>query len=658
LSRAELLLSAPLLLLWGLSPVVAWWISLPLRTATPALTAAQRKLLHSAARRTWRFFADFVGPRDNWLPPDNVQEYPVQTIASRTSPTNIGMSLLAGLSAYDFGYLTAGELLERTEKTVATLERLERYRGHLYNWYDTQTLKPLHPQYISTVDSGNLLGCLLTLQAGLMELKEQPILATNALQGLQETLRQLAEQAASSPLAPELVKKIQSLQERLSHYASPHTVADTVTMLEALHTASGALLTGLPAAIDTEDELYYWSQAFAQQLQALRDEFNLLIVHPALCHHNPTLLALAGDKSVGRYERASERLTTIDALVERCRELAVMDFEFLYDSASTLLSIGYDVGERRRDPACYDLLASEARLASFLLIAQGALPQKHWFALGRLLTRHGGHVTLISWSGSMFEYLMPQLIMPSYANTLLTASCRTAVVRQIEYGRQRAIPWGISESCYNTADIHQVYQYRAFGVPGLGFKRGLGDDLVIAPYATALALMVMPVEACCNLQRLAESGFLGRYGFFEAIDYTPSRLPRGKRHAIVHTFMAHHQGMSLLAFEHRLLDQPMQRRFMAAPQVRATALLLQERVPKRGATRHPHAAEVSATARPAAVETGSIMRVFSEINIPTPEVHLLSNGSYHVMATHTGGGYSRWRDLAVTRWREDTTVDG
>ncbi|MGD8592777.1 MAG: glucoamylase family protein, partial [Gammaproteobacteria bacterium] len=337
--------------------------------------------------------------------------------------------------------------------------------------------------------------------------------------------------------------------------------------------------------------------------------------------------------------------------------LAVMDFEFLYDTSRGLLTIGYDVGERRRDPACYDLLASEARLASFLLIAQGQVPQKHWFALGRLLTSHGGDVSLISWSGSMFEYLMPQLIMPSYQNTLLDHTCKAAVSRQIEYGRQRAVPWGISESAYNATDMHHVYQYRAFGVPGLGFKRGLADDLVIAPYASALALTVMPREACRNLQTLAANGFLSDYGFYEAVDYTPSRVPRGKNHAIVRSFMAHHQGMSLLAFEHVLLNRPMQRRFMSDPLAQATQLLLQERVPKQGATLHPHAAEVSAAARPPAAEAGAIMRVFTDPDTPIPEVHLLSNGRYHVMATQAGGGYSRWRDLAVTRWREDTTCD-
>jgi cellobiose phosphorylase len=663
-SSPELIFCAPILLLWLASPLVGWWISKPLLSHTPALTVDQRAFLRASARRTWRYFADFVGPDDNWLPPDNFQEQPTPVIATRTSPTNIGMSLLADLSAYDFGYICAGEFLQRAANTMATMEKLERYRGHFYNWYDTQTLKPLRPQYISSVDSGNLAGAMLTLQAGLAELKNQPVCSSNAVQGLQDTLQVLAEHLPFSP-APELVKKIKLLQESLTLNGTPLTLAAAENLLNEIHQTDVTMVKLLPVDIDIDGELYYWAQAFDRQSRALRDDIDFLVAEPQQFSHIPTLAELARQKSAdanspsgSRYRNAVERLKLIDTLIDRCRELALMDFEFLYDSASGLLSIGYDVGERRRDPSCYDLLASEARLASFLLIAQGQLPQKHWFALGRLLTSHGGDVSLISWSGSMFEYLMPQLIMPSYDNTLLAQSCKAAVSRQIEYGQQRAVPWGISESCYNATDMHHVYQYRAFGVPGLGFKRGLGDDLVIAPYASALALMVMPLEACRNLQTLAANGFLGGYGFYESIDYTPSRVPRGKGHAIVRTFMAHHQGMSLLSFEHLLLNQPMQRRFMSSPLVRATELLLQERVPKRGATLHPHAAEVSATARPAAVEAGSIMRVFTDPNTPTPEVHLLSNGSYHVMATNAGGGYSRWRDLAVTRWREDATTDG
>ncbi len=647
------LYAAPILLLWLLSPIAGWWISQPLTAPTPGLSVDQEAFLRTSARRTWRYFADFVGPDDNWLPPDNFQEYPAPAIASRTSPTNIGMSLLADLAAVDFGYVTTGECLQRIGNTLTSMEKLERYRGHLYNWYDTRTLQPLHPQYVSSVDSGNLAGSLLTLQAGLAELRHQPVLSASALRGLQDTLRVLAGQLPAT--APELTKKVRLLQDSLRALTldgPPQTLAAAAGALDEIHRIGGELSAHLPA--DIEDELVYWTRAFDQQSRALRDELALLVPGTWLGTAVPTRMELAAADA----EAALAQLALIDALIDRCRELAAMDFEFLYDTASCLLAIGYDIGERRRDPSCYDLLASEARLASFLLIAQGQVPQKHWFSLGRLLTSHGSDVSLISWSGSMFEYLMPQLIMPSYPNTLLDQTCKAAVSRQIEYGRQREVPWGISESCYNATDMHQVYQYRAFGVPGLGFKRGLGDDLVIAPYASALALMVMPREACRNLQVLADRGFMGDYGFYEAIDYTPTRVPRGKPHVIVQAFMAHHQGMSLLAYAHVLLDQPMQRRFMSDPLARATELLLQERVPKKGATLHPHAAEVSAAARPPGADVGSIMRVFTNPNTPAPEVHLLSNGRYHVMATHAGGGYSRWRDLAVTRWREDTTADG
>ncbi len=654
---AAWLYAAPILLLWLLSPVVGWWISQPLVAPAPALSVDQQAFLRTSARRTWRYFADFVGPDDHWLPPDNFQEYPAPAIASRTSPTNIGMSLLANLAAVDFGYITAGECLRRVGNTLASMEKLDRYRGHLYNWYDTRTLQPLHPRYVSSVDSGNLAGCLLTLQAGLAEMKQQPVLSVNAWQGLQDTLQVLAGPLHASS-APELAKKIGLAQHALRAHlldGPPQTLAAAASALNEIQRLSGALLQSLPTDIGSEDERAYWTRAFDQQSRSLRDELALLVPASWPGSTLPTLMELAGAGAAGT--GAPTQLGIIDDLIHRCRELAAMDFEFLYDTACGLLAIGYDVGERRRDPSCYDLLASEARLASFLLIAQGQVPQTHWFSLGRLLTSHGGDVSLISWSGSMFEYLMPQLIMPSYANTLLDQTCKAAVSRQIEYGRQREVPWGISESCYNAADINQVYQYRAFGVPGLGFKRGLGDDLVIAPYASALALTVMPREACRNLQALVDHGFLGAYGFYEAIDYTPSRVPRGKAHAIVRAFMAHHQGMSLLAYAHVLLEQPMQRRFMSDPLMRATDLLLQERVPKRSATLHPHAAEVSAAARPPSADVGTFMRVFANPNTPLPEVHLLSNGRYHVMATHAGGSASRWREFAVTRWREDATTD-
>ena len=299
-------------------------------------------------------------------------------------------------------------------------------------------------------------------------------------------------------------------------------------------------------------------------------------------------------QAVQRLARA--RISHLERLAELSASLASMDFTFLYDAQRDLFSIGYNADERRLDNGYYDLLASEVRLTNFVVIAQGQLPQQAWFTLGRLLSNNRGVPVLLSWSGSMFEYLMPNLVMPSYEGTLLEQTCRAAVALQIEHGNQLGIPWGVSESGYNTLDAHFNYQYRAFGVPGLGLMRGLAEDTVIAPYASALALMVEPQAACRNLQRLAAQGSAGRYGLYEAVDYTEARLPRGQRYAVVRSFMAHHQGMSLLALTSLLLDRPMQRRFESIPAFQATVLLLQERVPKTAAP-YLHAAQAPATAQ-------------------------------------------------------------
>jgi hypothetical protein len=632
----EMFVSGPVLLLWLVSPFVGWWISRPLAADQPVLSDAQQTFLRGLARQTWRYFEVLVNAEEHWLPPDNFQEVPTPVVASRTSPTNIGLALVANLAAADFGYLSTGQLLDRTDKTLTTMERLERHRGHLYNWYDTRTLKPLRPHYVSSVDSGNLAGGLLTLRAGLWESKNQPIVSTRVLTGLRDTLEKL-----SSPA-------IDRLRERLQA-APPSTVPAMLALLQELSRDVAAL----PANGDAEQQ--WWAQAFVRQCHAAREDVQFLVPDPQQCDHMPTLQELADAPTGGG--RAAERIRQIDQLAQRCTVLAVMDFAFLYDPARDLLTIGYNVTDRRCDPSYYDLLASEARLASFILIAQDQLPQEHWFALGRQLTTHAGAMALLSWSGSMFEYLMPLLVMPTYEHTLLDQTYRAVVARQIEYGRQRGVPWGVSESCYNLTDAHGVYQYGAFGVPGLGFKRGLADDLVVAPYASVLALMVAPREACRNLERLAGNGYHGAYGLYEAIDFTPSRVPRGKTCVPLRSFMAHHQGMSFLALTYLLLDRPMQRRFLSDPYFKASEMLLHERIPKVASPLQPHAAEVSAGRRPPSVAAANT-RVFSSPHTSIPEVHLLSNGRYHVMATNAGGGYSRWKDLAVTRWREDATCDG
>jgi cyclic beta-1,2-glucan synthetase len=716
----------PLTGLWFASPAAAWWLSRPLPPPPIRLSSEQRVFLGTLARRTWRYFEVFVTAEENWLPPDNFQEHPAPVIASRTSPTNIGLALLANLAACDFGYCSVGRLLARTQQTLDTLDRMTRYRGHFYNWYDTRSLSPLRPLYVSTVDSGNLAGHLLVLRSGLLELAENTLLPSQVMGGLRDTLRVVLDVArgldrpgeeGGLPLLPaDVLRKLERIEQQLE--AQPRAVSALATLLSQFVVEAGQVR----AAASAEKELLWWAGAFErtciehrddllhlagwadlppvpddlrrqrspEQLQVLNELDTILSglqAPPSLREvaalQSSLLPALNGilgrltapsngqpgeardatgwlerlrQAIVDSSQRAADRVRALERVANRCQELADMDFSFLFDKSHDLFAIGYNVDERRLDASFYDLLASEARLASYITIAQGQVDQEHWFALGRMLTTAGGAATLLSWSGSMFEYLMPLLVMPTYGNTLLDRTYQAAVRRQIDYGRQRGVPWGISESGYNTLDLQMNYQYRAFGVPGLGLKRGLAEDLVIAPYASALALMVSPQAACRNLERLAAEGLNGAYGLYEAIDFTPSRLPRGTPRVAIRQFMAHHQGMSLLSLAYLLLNKPMQRRFASDPMLQAVDLLLQERVPKASAMVFPHVAEAGATRSVSAEEQGT-MRVLTDPGGAAPEVNLLSNGRYHVVITSAGGGYSRWRDLAVTRWREDPTRD-
>lgn len=658
--------AAPLLLLWLLSPAVAWWISRPPSQHAFVPSVQELRFLRALARRTWAFFDRYVGPQDNWLPPDNMQEQPLAVIAHRTSPTNMGMALLAHLAAHDFGYLSGARLLQRVDQSLASMARLERHRRHFYNWYDTLTLKPLPPFYVSTVDSGNLAGHLLTLRPGLLALVDEPVFALRQLSGLADSVQvlrdaMLADGQDSRPLLA-LQQQLDALHSTppLSLLAAHHDLRDLCALSKTL--ASQAFS---PLLSDSS----FWLQALLEHCSDLHNELARFIL-PA----NPDSglpawpswrqLAAVDSRHWPEAEReqvlavqrcAQQRIASAQRLGQLAGDLADMDFAFLYDQRRDLFAIGYNVEERRLDAGFYDLLASEVRLTNFVAIAQGQLPQQSWFTLGRLLTANAGVPVLLSWSGSMFEYLMPMLVMPSYAGTLLDQTCRAAVARQIEYGNQLGLPWGVSESAYNVMDGHFNYQYRAFGVPGLGLKRGLGDDLVVAPYATALALMVAPQAACRNLQRLATEGLAGRFGLYEAIDYTVARLPRGQSSMIIRSFMAHHQGMSLLALASVLLDRPMQRRFESEPQFQAITLLLQERIPKT-ATPFLHTATLT-TPNPASAEAETRLRVITDPDRQRPAVQLLSNGRYHVMVSSAGGGYSRCRELAVTRWHEDISAD-
>ena len=688
--------------LWVISPVIAWWISLPIAEKHVEFSKEQVFQLHKLARRTWNFFETFVTAEDNWLPPDNFQEYPHPVVATRTSPTNIGLALLSTLAAHDFGYISLRTLTEKIARTLETVEKLERYRTHFYNWYDTRTLKPMAPLYISTVDNGNLAGHLLTLHSGLIELVDQNWSAARIVAGLRDTFGVWKEQSRNSGTT----QNLEALEKLLGE--NPTSPTETIRLLDKAIEAATKLA---GAKNESASDFENWRKIFEQSCREQSDEilaaFSWMNLHEPLKAHlnhesakelkkfweelnapmsvrrladetqnwlakldelhdaarsspeNAELAKLLLDlRSLldAAGQKALATLNKLEDLAHRCDELARMDFTILYDQARELFSIGYNVSQHRLDTSCYDLLASEARLGSYVAIALGQVEQNHWFRLGRSLTSAGGKPTLISWSGSMFEYLMPMLVMPTYENTLLDLSCKSAVARQIQYGRQIKVPWGISESGYNLRDADANYQYRAFGVPGLGFKRGLAHDVVVAPYATVMALMVAPEEACKNLKTLRLEKAAGKFGLYEALDYTASRVPNGQTHAVVRSFMAHHQGMSLLSLAFTLLDRPMQRRFDTNPLFKSAELLLHERVPRETSVLYPHELEASRE-RESAPVVEATMRVFTEPNIGPPEVHLLSNGHYHVMVTNTGGGYSRWNDTAMTRWREDATRD-
>ncbi|MDR7419789.1 MAG: glucoamylase family protein [Armatimonadota bacterium] len=644
---AGALVAVPFLVLWLAAPVIAYGLSQPAAARQFDLGPADRAVLRRAARKTWRYFEAFMGPDDHGLPPDNYQEAPVEFLAHRTSPTNIGLGLLATLAAYDLGYIATPELAERVERTVSTVEALERFEGHLLNWYDTQSLAPLAPRYVSTVDSGNLAGALIALAHGLRKAArnaQDPLRQIEACRDVAAIAREAldalaADRPASGEHTRSLCDEVRAVEAVVAGTESaPATLAALADRIPRLRRALTPARE--PIVSPEQDEAVFWIERLAD----------------TMAPRGPG----AGAASVAR---------RLEGLADRAGALVdAMNFAVLFNAERKLFAIGYRLadadGPGRYDASFYDLLASEARLASFVAIAKGDVPQDHWFRLGRLLVNAGGRPTLVSWSASMFEYLMPLLLTKTYPGTLLDQTYGNVVRAQIAYARARGVGWGISESAFNFLDRWGHYQYKAFGVPGLGLKRGLADDLVVAPYATFLAAMVDPERAVRNLRRLSREGLEGRYGFHEAIDYTsPGPVEAGGHDGgrrgnaagvVVRAFLAHHQGMSLVALDNVLHGFPMQARFHADPQVQSTELLLQERLAARYAITEARPADASPVAPAAA---GGVVRRFRTPHTVYPEAHFLSNGSYTTVITNAGGGASMCRGLAVTRWREDPTRD-
>ncbi|HTR07343.1 MAG TPA: glucoamylase family protein [Paraburkholderia sp.] len=651
--------AAPFVLAWLASPALAYWASLaPQAAGELAVSDADARRLRHHARRTWRYFETFVTPADQMLPPDNFQEDPQPVVAHRTSPTNLGLYLLATVSASEFGWAGTGDTAERLETTLATMQRMPRYRGHFYNWYATQELRPLEPKYVSSVDSGNLAGHLIALGNACrawgrrlpgMDFGAACAGVGDTLDLLDEAVRVWGGERTRVALNAEFDQAVAALRAWLDaalpvppRDETPATPAIAPEWKEAV--LLGATVSDIARALVDEgtgararpdalnDDVLFWARA----------------LEDALHSH---------ERDVMRSASASAELATrLKRLTETALQMAdAMEFGFLLDPVRMLLSIGYSVADGRLDESSYDLLASEARLASFVAIAKGDIPARHWFRLGRVATPVAGGAALVSWSGSMFEYLMPSLVMRAPSSSLLARTNELVVRRQMAYGASLGLPWGISESAYNARDLELTYQYSSFGIPDLGLKRGLGNNAVIAPYATALAAMVAPTAALRNFERLEMVGAGGRFGFYEALDYTPSRVPAGRQGVIVRAFMAHHQGMAIVSIANALLGGRIRAFFHAEPAIRATELLLQERMPGRVAVARLRIEEKSAGPQ-RGVESAVARRLVSAGDSP-PATHLLSNGRYTVMLTAAGSGYSRWGDLAITRWREDATRD-
>ena len=709
--------ASPLLLLWLSAPEVAWRLGRPRRRPdVEPLGREDREWLRLVARRTWRFFETFAGPDDQWLPPDNFQEMPRGEVAHRTSPTNVGMLLLSSLAASDLGYLDPVEFASRTKNTLDTLDALARHRGHFFNWYDTRTLEPLAPHYVSTVDSGNLAMSLLAVKQGCLEISRRPAVRPAQWDGLHDALRLLRDAARGLPLRRDAMAAVLAPLDRLeqqvtasrrdpSGWCAALRALGTVpaaafdrALLDALGDAGGRAAADLHRLRDVRtwvERVTHHVRSMQRQMDELCPWLGALAATPpsgraladaiaAIIQPTTRLVDLAERCRLARERVAASRpdegrdesweAALVDALDRGARvatalhndllRLAAradamawaMDFRPLYDPDSRLFRIGYDASADRLDTHHYDLLASEARASSLLAIAKGDVPVEHWFHLGRPVTAIRRRRCLISWGGSMFEYLMPSMLLRSEPGTLLAESERAAIDAQTRHADRLGIPWGMSESGFAAIDANQTYQYRSFGVPALGLRRGIAADAVVAPYASLLAVAIAPRAAVANARRLDALGLLGEFGFYEAADFTPERTSRDQPFIVVRSYMAHHQGMILAAIDNALCGQAMLRRLAAESRLHAVSLLLHERVPSEIP---PEVVAVETPAEPedARAATPVVQPWRPRRQGAFPEVLLLGNGRLSSWMADSGAGRLRWQGWALTRGSDDPVLD-
>jgi cyclic beta-1,2-glucan synthetase len=616
----SLAIATPILQIWGLSILICKWLNRPQRPLASQIGSKDRASIRHMSLRTWRFFRQFSNQEENWLVPDIVQETP-PLVAHRISPTNLGLLLNARQAAHDLGYMTVQEFVQDTERTLDTFGRMPKCRGHLYNWYTTDTLEPVEPCFISTVDNGNLLCSLWTLKHGCLEMIQQPLFSSALWEGIRDHVDQVVATIAQAKINPQIVEAAQELKRRIDKFA-PSDPSE-FGRLQAIE-IDAMLLLGRMSRSGMTEEAVWWAKElsirltnFAQVLDDfapwLRGQFVRVpaeleaegfvdqLTLESIPHLYQEICGKLAKSSAGTGDGASPGSpTNLRAALERSARLAAdlvarlnalaevseraadeMDFSFLYDPKKKTFSIGYERGEPALSKYDYDLLASEARAAVFVAVAKGEAPQESWFHLKRSYRSYKREDVLLSWTGTTFEYLMPCLWIKAFPNTLLERSARAAVRAQQKFAKEHAIPWGISESSCNQRNPDGHYRYHAFGVSGLAIHRDdCSGDLVVAPYASFLGLLVDPLRAVKNLQRMKDLGWLSTYGFYEASDFTPKRVSGECDHVVVRNWMAHHQAMSLVAAANVLCDSAMQRRFHAEPRVAATERLLHERQPR------------------------------------------------------------------------------
>ncbi|MDD7795706.1 GH36-type glycosyl hydrolase domain-containing protein [Clostridium sp. 'White wine YQ'] len=684
-------LMIPSCLLWFISPIIAYFISKEIKPKENILEQEDVKLLRRFSRKTWAYFEDFVNDDNNWLAPDNFQEDPPKGVATRTSPTNMGMGLTANLVAYDLGYIGMLETVERLEKIIVSMEGLEQYKGHFYNWYDTVSKEPLFPRYVSTVDSGNLVGYLWLVSETLDEYRKSIMINVNKIQGLYDTFnltnKEIEELTGIKELNNEDINDINqnefdiiTWKDMLNKFSNRVAEIEKLQDGRQLYWNSKAkkLIDGYSRELE---ELFPWvdmiyedendTSSIVQNLKNLLSQTPLYLINSEIEKiendiernmRNDSLEERQKDKIHKLKELLNESKENVYKFIDKISELKARidkmaedtNFTMLYHKNKHVFAIGYDIEKDSLSNSYYDLLASESRQASFVAIAKGDVEQEHWFNLSRAMTLIGNKKGLVSWSGTMFEYFMPLLILKNYPDTLLQETYNSVIYGQKGYCKDRNVPWGISESAFYTFDAALNYQYKAFGVPGIGLKRGLSNELVISPYSTIMALQIDLLDSINNMKRLINEGMDGKYGFYEALDYTKERVPKDLKKGIVKCFMVHHQGMSLMALNNVLNNNILQERFHRIPRVKATELLLQEKISKRIIYNRKHQfepVEFNIEKQPI------VIRKFNTANTQSPETNIISNGNYSVMLTNSGSGYSKCDELTVYRWREDLTLD-